>query len=264
MKKILLCGCVALLAAAGCSRRDAGLITGEVDSSEIDVGVKAAGRIAKVLVKEGDAVKKDQRLGYMESRELSARLNSVEAAMEEANQQLEFATKSYDRVKNLSEGGVVPRQQYDEAKYKFEAARQKVNAVKGQLNEVQAYYDELFIKSPIDGEVVDIVSREGEIVSPGYPVFTVLNPADQWVVFNLREDKLPGIKKGGQAEVRFPALGRTEKMKVTYISALGQFAKWKATNETGSFDLKPFEVRLRADKPVEGIRPGMTALVKLE
>ena len=264
MKIMKLLACAVVIAAAGCSSRDAGLITGEVDSSEIDVGVKAPGRIARVLVKEGDAVKKGQRLGYMESRELEAKLNTVTAAMAEAEQQLDFATKSYERVKNLSDSGVVPRQQYDEAKYKYEASKQKVNAAHGQLNEVQAYYDELFIKSPIDGEVVDIVSREGEIVSPGYPVFTVLNPADQWVVFNLREDKLPAVKKGAVAEVRFPALGRIEKMKVTYISALGQFAKWKSTNETGSFDLKTFEVRLRADKPVEGIRPGMTALVKLE
>ena len=141
-------------------------------------------------------MRRDQRIGYLESKELDAKLKTVQAALAEANQQFDFATKSYERVKNLFETGVVPKQQYDEAKYKYEASRQKVKATEGQLNEVQAYFDELFIKSPIDGEVVQNVSREGEIVSPGYPIFTVLNLSDQWVVFNLREDKLPAIKKG--------------------------------------------------------------------
>ncbi|HNW44417.1 MAG TPA: efflux RND transporter periplasmic adaptor subunit [Elusimicrobiales bacterium] len=261
-KHILLPLCLAL-ACAGCARDRHELVTGEAEAAEIDVGVKTPGRIARMLVHEGDAVKKGQRLAYMESRELGAKLSSVQAALEEARQQFDFASKSYERVKNLSETGVLPKQQYDEAKYKHEAARQKVSATEGQLGEVQAYYDELFIKAPIDGEVADVVSREGEIVSAGYPVFTLTNPADQWVVFNLREDKLPGLKKGDTLQAEFPALGKKYPMKVTYLSALGQFAKWKATNELGSFDLKTFEVRLRADAPIPDVRPGMTAFVEL-
>lgn len=263
MKRLNLLLCLALAAAAGCSRDKYEVVTGEAEAAEIDVGVKTPGRIASMLVHEGDAVRKGQRLAYMESRELSAKLNTVQAALEEARQQADLAAKSYERVKNLFETGVVPKQQYDEAKYKFEAGKQKVLATEGQQAEVQAYYDELFIKSPIDGEVVDTVSREGEIVSAGYPVFTLVNSADQWVVFNLREDKLPAIKKGDTLQAEFPALGRKFPMKVTYISALGQFAKWKATNELGSFDLKTFEVRLRADQPIPEVRPGMTAFVSV-
>jgi len=263
MKVSHLIFCLAMLT-AGCAHKAAEPITGEAEAAEIDVGVKTPGRIAKVLVHEGDAVKKGQRLAYMESRELTAKLSTVQAALEEAKEQLDFAGKSFDRVKNLFDTGVLPKQQYDEAKYKYEASRQKVSATEGQLAEVQAYYDELFIKSPIDGEVVEIISREGEIISAGYPVFTLLNPADQWVVFNLREDKLPGLEKGRELLVKFPALAKEYPMKVTYISALGQFAKWKATNELGSFDLKTFEVRLRADTPIAGVRPGMTAFVALK
>ena len=255
--------CLALGCAAGCSREKSQPVTGEAEAAEIDVGVKTPGRISKVLVNEGDSVKKGQRLAYMESKELDAKMTAVQAALTEAREQFDFASKTYDRVKNLFDTGVVPKQQYDEAKYKYEAARQKVSATEGQLAEVQAYYDELFIKSPIDGEVTDVVSREGEIVSAGYPVFTLINPADQWVVFNLREDKLPGIKKGDVLQAEFPALGKKFPMKVTYISALGQFAKWKATNELGSFDLKTFEVRLRADRPLPDVRPGMTVFVAL-
>jgi len=263
MKKFSVLLCALLFMAAGCKKAET-VITGEVDSSEIDVGVKVAGRLSKILAHEGDSVRRDQRIGYLESKELDAKLKTVQAALAEANQQFDFATKSYERVKNLFETGVVPKQQYDEAKYKYEASRQKVKATEGQLNEVQAYFDELFIKSPIDGEVVQNVSREGEIVSPGYPIFTVLNLSDQWVVFNLREDKLPAIKKGMEVEVTFPALGKTYPMTINYISALGQFAKWKSTNEQGSFDLKTFEAHARSKTPLPDLRPGMTALVKIK
>lgn len=255
---------VGLLACYGCSNHGE-VITGEVDATEVDVGIKIPGRLSQITVKEGDLVKKDQILGNLESKELDAKLQTVQAAQREAAEQFEFAHNSFNRIKNLYETGVVPKQQYDEAKYKFEAARQKVGGTNGQFNEVKANYGELLLKAPIDGEVVQIVSHAGEIVSPGYPVVTVLDLKDQWVVVNLREDKLKDVQKGKKIEVSFPALGdKKYPFTVTYISALGAFAKWKATNEQGSFDLKTFEVRARSEQPIESLRPGMTALVNLK
>lgn len=258
---LLIAACLAL--AAGCSRK-APLITGETDAAEVDVGVKIAGRIAKIDVREGDAVRKGQILGNLESREMEARLQTVRAACAEAREQFDLADKTFKRIENLYKTGVLPRQQMDEARYKFEAAKQKVAATEGQLNEVLSYYGEMLIKAPIDGEVVQVVSRAGEIVSPGYPVITIVDLNDQWVVFNLREDRMPRVHKGSKLAVSFPALGKSYPFTVTVVSALGQFAKWKATNELGSFDLKTFETRARADGPVENMRPGMTALIALE
>jgi HlyD family secretion protein len=248
-------------AVCGCAKQ-AEFVTGEVDGTEGDVGVKIAGRVSRIAVKEGDTVVKDQVLGNLQSREMEARLQTAEAAARDASEQYDLAEKTYDRVKNLFETGVVPKQQYDEAKYKYEAARQKIKAVGGQLDEVKAYYDEMLLKSPINGEVVQIISHPGEIVSPGYPIITVLDLNDQWVVFNLREDRLKNIRKGATLNIELPALGKSCPFTVTYISALGAFAKWKATNETGSFDLKTFEVRARSEARIDGMRPGMTALVK--
>lgn len=252
-----------LLMTAGCGRQKESVITGEVDATEVDVGVKIPGRISRITVHEGDAVKRGQILGYLESREMEAKLQTVQAACAEAKEQYDLAEKSYTRIKNLFDGNVVAKQQYDETVYKYQAARQKVQATAGQLNEVKAAYDELMIKAPIDGEVVTLVAHQGEIVSPGYPVITIVNLDDQWVTFNIREDKLPSLRKGGTVQVTIPALGKTYPFTVTYISALGAFAKWKATNEQGTFDLKMFESRARHDGDVENLRPGMTALIRL-
>jgi len=237
-------------------------IAGEVDATEIDVGVKVPGRIAEIFVREGDTVKKGQLLGRLEGKELDAKLKTVNAALAEAQAQLSLAEKTYDRIKNLYETGVIPKQQFDEAEYKYNAAKQKVQAVKGQYDEVMAYYGELTVISPIDGEIVQIISNPGELVSTGYPILTIFNPDDIWAVFNVREDNLKDINKGSSYKVFFPALDKTVEMEVTYISALGTFASWKPTSQQGNYDLKTFEVRLKSKDKIENLRPGMTAVLQ--
>ena len=243
----------------GCSAEKK-IIVGEVDASEIDVGVKVPGRIAELFVKEGESVKKGQILGRLEGKELDAKLKTVNAALKEAEDQFSLAEKTYSRIKNLYETEVIPKQQFDEADYKYKASKQKVEAVKGQLEEVMTYHEELTITAPVDGEIVQIISNPGELVATGYPILTIMNPDDIWAVFNIREDNLKEIHKGKNYEVFFPALDKAFNMEVTYISALGTFASWKPTAQQGNYDLKTFEVRLKSAEKIENLRPGMTAV----
>ncbi|MDR1417650.1 MAG: efflux RND transporter periplasmic adaptor subunit [Endomicrobium sp.] len=238
------------------------IIVGEVDSSEIDVGVKVPGRISDIYVAEGDSISKGQSLGKLESKELDAKLDVINAALKDANNQYTLAKKTYNRIKNLYKNKVIPKQQFDEVEYKYKAAFQKVKAVQGQLNEIKAYYLELTIVSPIDGEVVQIIANPGELVSTGYPIITILNPKNMWVVFNIHEDDLKNIEKGKNYQVFFPALNKTFEMEVVYISALGTFASWKPTAQQGNYDLKTFEIRLKSKGLIPNLRPGMTAVLK--
>lgn len=247
---------------AGCTKTD-NIFYGEVSATEIDVGVKIPGRIGEIRVSEGQAVSKDTVMGILESPEVRAKMQSAQAGKGVAKDQLSLAKTTYERVEKLFAEGAVTRQQRDEAKFKYDAARAQFSASQGVVGEVTAAEDETSIKAPMEGEVLQIVSNVGELVSPGYPVVTLVNLKDQWVVFNVREDKLKDFKKDQEVSVRIPALDQSFKMKVTYISALGAFAKWKSTNEQGRFDLKTFELRARPAEAIEGLRPGMTAIVSL-
>ncbi|MDP4188943.1 MAG: efflux RND transporter periplasmic adaptor subunit [Bacteroidota bacterium] len=200
----------------------------------------------------------------------------------------ELAEKTYQRVNNLYKEGVMPAQKRDEAETQYKAARETANAAKaiwvkakkgtrvedkatavalvsraeGVINEVKSYLNETKIYSPIDGEVANIIAESGELVSAGYPVVTIVNLKDCWITFNLREDLLASIHQGSSFDARFPALGnRTIKLKVTYIHPLGSFATWNATKTTGDFDMKTFEVHATPIEKVDGLRPGMSALV---
>jgi HlyD family secretion protein len=125
-----------------------------------------------------------------------------------------------------------------------------------------AYYSELTITAHIDGEMVQIISNPGELVSTGYPILTIFNPSDIWAVFNIREANLKDIHKNNSYVIFFPALNKNVTMEVTYISALEAFASWKPTAQQDNYDLKTFEVRLKSKTPVENLRPGMTAVLK--
>jgi HlyD family secretion protein len=200
----------------------------------------------------------------------------------------DLADKTFKRVDNLFKEGVMPAQKRDEAETQFKAARETANAAKaiwekakkgtriedkdaarsmvaraeGAIQEVESYLTETNIYAPMDGEVSNIIAESGELVPAGYPVVTLVKLDDSWVTFNLREDLLAAIKMGSTFTAKFPALGNKElTLKVSYINALGNFATWNATKTAGDFDMKTFEVHATPVEKLEGLRPGMTALV---
>ncbi len=259
--KILLLLCCIFALTMSCSKPKE-TISGEIDANEIDIGVKVPGRIAELFVIEGQSVKKGDILGRLEGKELDAKLKTVNAALKEAQDQFLLAEKTYSRIKNLYKDGIVPKQQYDEVEYKYNAALQKINATQGQKNEIMAYYDELTIVAPIDGEVTQVISNPGELVATGYPIITLLNTDDMWVVFNIREDLLNNLQKDKEIKVYIPAIKETLNMKISYVSAMASFASWKPTNQQNNYDLKTFEVRAKPNEKIENLRPGMTAVLK--
>ena len=197
--------------------------------------------------------------------------------------------KSLDRVQRLYEQKVVAAQKYDETKAKYDAAvaqtlaaksqydmavsgaraedkaaaRALVEQASGAVQEVESYLGELYLTSPADGIVSATYPKVGELVGQGSPVASVIDLKDIWFTFNVREDYLHGMKQGDRITVVIPALdGKEIPATVNYIAVRESYATWKATKETGMYDAKTFEVRAVPDGDVEGILPGMSAIVK--
>ncbi len=202
-----------------------------------------------------------------------------------------LAEKTFNRVQNMYNEEVVPAQKRDEAEANYQAAVATakaaksqydmamngaenedkmaavalVNRAKGAVSEVESYISETMLLSPINGEVSDIFPKQGELVGSGAPIMNIVDLSDMWVVFNIREDLLPGIMIGKEFEATVPALGnKTVKLKVNYIKAMASYATFKATKNNGGFDVKSFEVRAVPVTPVDGLRPGMSLMVDYE
>ncbi|WP_456442316.1 HlyD family secretion protein [Caldithrix abyssi] len=292
------------------------IVTGMVETKEIDVASKIPGRIDSLLVREGEQVKKGQLLAILQSKEIDAKVLQAKSVMEaaraqyemalngarpeekeavqklylQAKHQFEFARKTYQRMQKVYKDSVVAQQTMDEIEFKYRAAKEQMEAAQakyqmvlkgarqeqikaaealfhqaeGAYREALAYKEETRLYSPIDGQVQTLVADAGEIIAAGYPIVTLIDPADSWAVFHLREDQLVGVKAGQIVKGFVPALKKELEFKITYLADMGDFATWRATNQKGDFDLKTFEVHARPVKAVDGLRAGMTVQFKID
>ena len=85
---------------------------------------------------------------------------------------------------------------------------------------------------------------------------------DLWGTFNVREDQLNDIQMGAEITAYVPAFDKEIKMKVYHMKDQGSYAVWKATKANGQYDLKTFEVKARPVEKFEGLRPGMSLIIK--
>ena len=200
----------------------------------------------------------------------------------------EVAKKTYDRVQRLFDEGVMTAQKRDEAlaAYKAMEAQEKaaksqydlaqegarseekraaaaqVNRAKGAVQEVSSYLRETVQRAQMEGEVSNIYPKVGELVGTGSPIMTISIMNDMWGTFNVREDQLNGMKVGTEFSAFCPAFNKDIKMKVYFMKDQGSYAVWKATKAIGQYDLKTFEVKARPSEAFEGLRPGMSLIIK--
>ena len=294
------------------SRVNRPVIQGVVECRSYRASSKLAGRIDSMYVAEGDLVYMGELLYTISTPELDAKLKQVsalEAEAEAINSEvdmgarkeqvmavkslwhralagLELAEASYERVKNLYDKGVVPRQQFDEALANYramlaaadaakaecelvmegatrqqrEAVEAKVREAQGGVDEVRSYLKDAEVYAPVSGRVSSVMAESGELVGSGTPVVTILDIANCWATFNIKEDKMANVHLGYRFEAYIPALDMKTEFEIYYISSEADFATWSATRARGGFDIRSFEVRARSVEHVE-ILPGMSIIV---
>lgn len=220
-----------------------------------------------------------------------ARKEQIQGAyqvLQQATAGKEIAEKSYNRVQRLYDEGVMSAQKRDEAYANFKAMEAQMKAAqsqyemavngarredklaaqaqtaraRGAVQEVNSYIHETVQIATKDGEVSEIYPKVGELVGTGSPIMSIAMMDDIWGTFNIREDRLDGMKVGSEFTAFVPAFKKDVKMRVYYIKDQGSYAVWKATKANGQYDLKTFEVKARPMEKFEGLRPGMTLVVK--
>ena len=290
------------------------ILQGEAEARHIKVASKIPGRIEKIFVRPGSQVKRGDTLLIIGTPELDAKKFQAQSARHAAESQsikarngareeqiegayrmwrksqvgVDVMEKTYKRVKNLYDEGVIPAQKLDEVTAQYHAAQETEKAAKSQYDmaqngarfedqmgadalvdqasgvimELDSYLSEAQVKAPINGEIASIISQESELVNTGFPIITIVDLTDIWMIFNIREDLLSKFRMNKTIQVDIPALAlENVDAQVNYINPLGDFATWKATKTSGEFDMKTFEIHAKPIKPIEGFRPGMTVLI---
>ena len=138
-----------------------------------------------------------------------------------------------------------------------EIAQANVAKAAAKIETIKALVDQMTVVAPVASQVYQIPAEEGEVVTPGVPLLSLVDLADTWLGFSLREDLIADLKVGDRFAVRIPALGDREIVaEVRVIAAKGEHAGWRATRATGDFDLRTYPI-----EKIEGLRPGMSAYV---
>jgi HlyD family secretion protein len=276
-------------------------IPGRIDTVLVREGdAVTKGQLLAVLESKEVSAKVEQARGAMDAArarmsmaERGARPEEKEAVKklyEQAKSQFELAQKTWTRIERVYNDSLISTQERDQAEFQFKAARDQMDAAKAKYdmiisgarseeiegarslfhqaenayNEAMAYEGETRIISRTNGEVSKRIVDAGEMAAGGYPIFTILDPSDVWVVLQVREDQLGRIRKGMALRAKIPALGNgAYEFHVSTLAAMGDYASWRPTRQKGEFDLKTFEVRLRPASPIAGLRPGMSVNVTL-
>jgi HlyD family secretion protein len=251
-------------------------------------------------VKESEAaLRYQERQTFDQIRQAEATLAAAQAQQAAAVADLENARLVFERTRDLSQKGVEPVQMLDQARTAFDAAKARLDSLQKQVDaqrsalalananaeqisvkrsqlqanqsqqaaanaqrtkaDVRLTYTELH--APIDG-VVDVrAARMGEVVTPGQPVLSLINPDDLWVRADVEETYIDGVRIGDALTVRLPS-GEEREGRVFYRGVDAAFATQRDVSRTKR-DIKTFEVRLRVDNRDRRLAVGMTAYVLL-
>jgi multidrug resistance efflux pump len=232
-------------------------------------------------------------------RQGEAAIAAAEAQRAAAQADLENARVTYERMQELSKAGLTPAQQLDEARTTFDAARARLdmlarqtegqraalqvtranaeqvaarrNAVasaQAQLQAVGAQRAKADVRlsytnivAPLDG-IVDVrAARQGEVVNPGQPIVSLINPEDYWVRADVEETYVDRVRIGDTFTVRLPS-GDERTGTVFYRRADASFATQRDVSRTKR-DIRTFETRLRVDNKDRRLAVGMTVYVLL-
>ena len=260
---------------------------GRLEATEVQIASKTPGRLAEVLVDEGDKVTKGQLLARMDTRTLEAQRNQAEAEVlrarenlsaAQANVQLRqseqlLAQQELKRSQELIKHGFVSGQILDQQQARLDtgvaavaASRAQVSAVGATIGAAQAQVamltseiDDASLRAPIDGVVQLRMAEPGEVLGAGGRVLLLIDPSDQYMNLYLPASVTGRLAVGDDARILLDALpDRPLPAKINFVAAKSQFTP-KEVETRDERQKLVFRVKLRLTDPgaLPQAKPGM-------
>ncbi len=174
-------------------------------AQELSFPSENSGRVVRVLVDEGDAVRKGQVLAVIKGDQLSVELTNAQVAYNNA-------ITDNQRYENAFKTGGVTKQQLDQAKL-------NVANAKARLDQARISFGDATIKSSINGIVNKRYIEPGSVVSPGTNLFDLVNVATLKLKVTVTEQQVATLKKGSTVKVKASVYPDKEYTgKVTFIA----------------------------------------------
>ncbi|MBO9654973.1 MAG: HlyD family efflux transporter periplasmic adaptor subunit [Agrobacterium tumefaciens] len=278
---------------------------GRIEAVEIDISTKTAGRLQDIMVREGDFVKAGQVLAQMDTAQLEAKRRQAQAQLrrakiaidtanslvaqreaektsalavvEQRKAQLDSASKTYTRSKQLLTGNVVSQQIVDDSEAAEQSARATlasaeaslaasdaaINAARVQIVDAEAAVDaaqadiesietdiaDATLKSPRDGRVQYRIAQPGEVLSAGGRVLNLVDLGDVYMTFFLPTAEAGRTSMGSDVRLILDAAPQyTIPAKVSFVADVAQFTPKTVETEE---ERQKLTFRVRAQIPQE-------------
>ncbi len=180
-------------------------LQGRVDAEEnVPVTSKMPGTLIRVLVKNGDFVKKGQLLAQLDDDVMLKGLSELEL-------QLKTAEDMYNRQKGLWDQKIGTEIQFIQAKTNKEAVEQRIATTREQWQQSKIY-------APIGGTVDMVILKTGQAIAPGMPLCNIVNLSQLKITGEVPEAYGSKVKQGLPVQIFFPDLGKEVASRVTYVS----------------------------------------------
>ena len=263
---------------------------GRVESVQVDVTTKEPGRVATILVHEGDIVRPGQIVAKMDTvtieaelarnqatvAEQEAKLLEVDAAIAKAASELKFDEIEFARNRALLARNAVPREEFDAKqtevqtstatltgqKARLNTAKKSVDAAKAEVAHTQSRINDMTLRSTVHGRVLYRLAEEGEVLGNGGKVLTLVNLGDVYMEIYLPAQDAMKVKLGADARILLDIVpDYAARAKVSFVAPEAQFTP-KQVETRSERDKLMFRVKLKVPpervlKYVERVKTGI-------
>lgn len=272
---------------------------GRLEATEVYVSSKLAGRIEKIFVKEGDLVKKGDKLVQMQTSTLEAEkaatlakikvqegeLAMAKATVKQKESAFSGAEKEFKRQSTLISSNAVSQRAYDEAETRYNnakaeleyakanviAAEGKVAEQKAELQRIESDIKDSLLTAAYDGRIQYLLAHEGEVLAAGGRAMNLVNLTDSYMTFFLPTNIAGRVKMGAEVKLVLDAAPQYAfNAKVTYIDPVAQFTpksvETKVEREKLMFRIKASLNAEALRKYIDDVKTGLpgVAWVKLD
>jgi HlyD family secretion protein len=252
---------------------------GQIDPKvKVNISAHIVGKIEKLYFNEGDVVRRGQKLVelekplYIAQRDrLNAELASRRVEVQRARAALATADSQYRRAQSLSQQGIQAQELFDQARLAHEnaraalaAAQQGVHQAEAGLRSAAEDLSRTTIVSPLDGKVVQLNAREGEVVvtgtmnNPGSVIAVIADLSQILVEAEVGETEVVSVKLQQPAKIKVDAVPDKE-----YRGHVVEIGSSAAVRQGAGAGIRYFKVKVAIDDADDRLRPGMTSQVSI-
>lgn len=256
---------------------------GRLEATEVDVATKVAGRVAEVLVREGDNLTSGQVAAKLDADDLAAQLRAAEAAALQARDgvastasQLKLAKVTLDRTRELIKKGFISGDRLDRdlsgmqtADAALAAARNKVAEAEARADSLRVNLKDTDLRAPVAGRVLYRLAEPGVVLGSGGKAFTLLDLSDVYMSIYLPTEEAGKVAIGSAAKIVLDALPDIPiPAKVVFVAPRSQFTP-KEVETRNEREKLMFRVKVKVDldwlkQNADMAKPGMPGIAYVQ